>query len=84
MDLRCFGSVIGEKKQKKKNLEQQGKAKEFETSQDQIFGEGHYSDPQEQAHYDEHTLSLCRTAALNAWDRIQELGKRTESYIRVK
>ena len=29
-------------------------------------------------------MSLCSTAALNAWDRIQELGKRTESYIRLK
>ena len=29
-------------------------------------------------------MSLCSTVTLNAWDRIQELGKRTESYIRVK
>ena len=29
-------------------------------------------------------MSLCSTAALNACDRIQDLGKRIESYIRVK
>ena len=36
-----------------KILEQQRKAKVFETSQDQILGEGHYPDLQEQAHYEE-------------------------------
>ena len=65
-------------------LEQQGKAKGFQNSQDQILGESHYSDPQEQGHYDEFILSLCSTAALNAWDRIQGPGKSIESYIRVK
>ena len=29
-------------------------------------------------------MSLCSTAALKAWDRIQELEKRVESYLRVK
>ena len=33
-----------------KILEQQMKAKGCQASQDQILGEGHYSDPQEQAH----------------------------------
>ena len=45
---------------------------------------GHYSDPQEQAHYDEHTLSLYSTAALNSWDMIQKPRKITEPYIRAK
>ena len=49
-----------------KNLEQQGKAKGLELSQDQILGEGHYSDSQDQALYDEYNLSLCSKAALNA------------------
>ena len=66
------------------NIIATGKSKRIEILQDQILGEGLYSDPQDQAIYDEHTLSLCSTAALNAWDRIQELGKRIESYIRVK
>ena len=35
----------------KKVLEQQGKEKGFETFQDQILGEDHYSDSQEQAYY---------------------------------
>lgn len=33
--------------------------------------------------YDDHTLALCCTAALNAWDRIEEVGKRTESFAKV-
>ena len=65
-------------------LEQPEKAKEFETSQDQICGEGNYPNPQDQALYNEHTLSLCSIAALNAWGSIQELGKRIESYIQAK
>ena len=44
----------------------------------------HYSDPQEQARYDEHTLSLYSTAALNSWDRIQKPRKMTEPYIRAQ
>lgn len=28
-------------------------------------------------------MSLCHTAALNAWDKIQEPGKRTEPYTEV-
>ena len=40
-----------------KILEQQGKTKGLETSQDQVLGKGIY---------DEHILSLCHTAALNA------------------
>ena len=67
-----------------KNFRTTGESKRIETSQDQILGKGHYSDPQEQARYDEHTLSLCSTTALNTWDGIQEPEKRTESYIRVK
>ena len=55
-----------------KNFRATGKAKGFETSQDQMPGEGHYSDPQKQACYDERTLSLCSTAVLNDWERIQE------------
>ena len=56
----------------KKILQQQGKAKGLEISQDQILDEGFYSDPQDQALYNEHTLSLYSTAVLNAWNRIQE------------
>ena len=45
-------------------FEQQEKAKGLEISLDQILGEGLYSDPQDQGPYDDHTLSLCGTAAL--------------------
>lgn len=52
----------------------------YEVSQDQILGEGHYADINSQATNNEHIVSLCHTATLNAWDRIQELGKEL-SYI---
>ena len=52
--------------------------------ENQILGEGYYTNTKEQALHDEHTLSLWHTAALNAWDRIQELGKRFELYARFK
>ena len=45
---------------------------------------GLYSDPQDQSLSNEHILSLCSTADLNVWDRIQESRKRTESYLSVK
>ena len=41
-------------------------------------------DPQDQAACDEHTLTHYDTAALSAWNSIQELGKSTESYTMVK
>ena len=42
------------------------------------------ADPQSQANYNEHILPLCHTEGLNVWDRIQEVGKRIELYIRVR
>ena len=71
-------------KQEARLLQQQESAKGIEVSLDQILGEGPYSDPQEQALYDENILSICATAALRAWDRVQDSGQRVESYIRVK
>ena len=35
------------------------------------------------SHYDDHILSLCSRAALDAWDRIQKPAE-NESYTRVK
>ncbi|KAL6036463.1 hypothetical protein STEG23_034174, partial [Scotinomys teguina] len=66
-----------------RNLEQQDKLRGFEISQDQILGEGHFADRNIQATYDEHTISLCRTAALNAWEKIPEPGKQTEVYTKI-
>ena len=71
-------------KQEARLLQQQESAKGIEVSLDQILGEGPYSDPQEQALYDENILSICATAALRAWDRVQDSGQRVESYVRVK
>ena len=71
-------------KQEARLLDQQERAKGTKISLDQILGEGLYSDPQEQALYDDNLLSICATAALKAWDRVQDPGQRVESYIMVK
>ena len=49
-----------------KIIEQRSKARGMEISQDQILGEGDYATIERQAVYDDHTLDLCHTAALNA------------------
>ena len=54
------------------------KARGRAISQDQILGEGDYATIERQTVYDDHTLDLCHTAALNAWDRTGEIGKKTE------
>ncbi|CAO2631681.1 Gag-Pro-Pol polyprotein, partial [Lemmus lemmus] len=56
-------------------LVQQEKEKGIEVSVDQIIGAGRYSDPLDQAGYDDHILSLCTTAAMTAWSRLQEPGQ---------
>ena len=61
-------------KQEARLLQQQESAKGIKVFLDQIIGEGLYSDPQEQALYDENVLSICATAALRAWDRVQDSG----------
>ena len=66
-----------------KALEQQGRVKGSEASQDKILGEGHYADPQSQAIYNEHILSLCHTAALNACDMVKAPARRIESYAKL-
>ena len=71
-------------KQEARLLDQQKRAKGTKISLDQILGKGLYSDPQKQALYDDHLLSICATAALKAWDRVQDPGQRVESYIRIK
>ena len=55
-------------------LEHQGLKEGFEAPLDKLLGEGIYADPQVQAEYDGDILSLCRKAALNAWDKVREPG----------
>ena len=50
-----------------KIIEQLSKHRCRKISQDKILGEGGYATIERRAVYDEHTLDLCHTAALNAW-----------------
>ena len=52
-------------------------------SQVQIVGEGNYATIEGQFLYDGHMLSLCHIAALNSWARIEEEGKKRESFTKV-
>ena len=65
-------------------LEQNAAEHGVNTPLQKIIGEGIYADPQVQAEYDDHTLSLCRTAALNAWDKVRGLGEQLESYVKIE
>ena len=65
-------------------LEQQGKIRGFFISQDQILGEGMFANVKAQSTYNKHTLLLCRTAALNAWEKILDPGQKIEHYTKVK
>lgn len=57
-------------------LEQHGRARTMEIFQEGLLGEAQFR-------LDDHTLVLCHTAVLNAWDRVEESGKRTEQFTKV-
>ena len=42
------------------------------------------ADMMAQSTYNEHALLLCRTAALNAWEKILDPGQKIEHYTKVK
>ena len=50
--------------------------------QEQFF-RGGYADVQRQSLCDHHTLAVCHVSALNTWDRIEEVIKRTESFTKL-
>ena len=64
-------------------LEQWGRARGHEIFQDQIIGENRYADFQRQYMLGDNTLILYHIEALNASDRVEELGKRTESFSKI-
>lgn len=70
-------------RQESKALELQGLRDGFDASESKIMGEKQFSDPQVQAGYDECTFDLCKTAAVNALDKVREPGERVESYSKV-
>ena len=65
-----------------KIIEQWSKARDMEISQDQILG-GDCVTIVRQSIYIGHILSLCHVAALNAWDRIEEVRKQIETFTKV-
>ncbi|CAO2624290.1 hypothetical protein LEMLEM_LOCUS18299, partial [Lemmus lemmus] len=56
----------------------------FQTAAASVKGAGRYSDPLDQAGYNDHILSLCTTAAMTAWSRLQEPGQQVQSYLKIK
>ena len=57
-----------------------GRITGYEISQDQIFGEGYSANMDRKITFDDIVLALCCTADLNVWNKIQESGKRTETF----
>ena len=62
-----------------KFIEQWSKAISRGISQDQILGQRDYATIERQAVYDDHTLHLCCTVALNSWDRIGSFQRKETS-----
>ena len=66
-----------------KIIEQWSKARGVKISQDQLLRETDYTAIENQFLLDGHILALCHAAALNAWDRIEEVRKKTESFTKI-
>ena len=64
-------------------LEQWGRARGHEIFQDEINGENQYADFQRQCMLGDNNQILCHIQDLNASDRLEELGKRTESFTKI-
>lgn len=64
-------------------IKQQVRARGMEISQDQLLSEGQCADIRRQFGFDDHILVLCHRAALNAWSRVEESGKRTKSFTEI-
>lgn len=64
-------------------IKQQGRVRGYVISQDQILGDSHCADVERHITFDDHILALCYTATLNAWDKIQRSGKKTEPFTKV-
>ncbi|ERE68969.1 Retroviral nucleocapsid protein Gag containing protein [Cricetulus griseus] len=56
----------------------------YDTPLEKILGKDIYADPQVQAEYDDHILSLCKKAALNTWDKAREPGEQLEAYTKIE
>ena len=58
-------------------MESHNKTGSINIVKDQLLGEGQYADLQRQLEFDDHTFSLC---CLNARAKVEESGKRSESF----
>ena len=70
-------------KEEVKPIEQWSRARGMEISQYQLLGEGDYANIKWESLYHGHILALYHTAALNAWDRIEEVRKNIEPFVKV-
>ena len=49
-----------------------------------MLGEGPYAELQRQLEFDDYkTLALCHLVALNAWNKVEESGERSESFTKI-
>lgn len=69
-----------------KRLEKQHREIEPEVSiflKDQLLGKGRYTEVEKQTVYEREASAFCYTAALSAWDKVEETGKRLEPFIQI-
>ena len=66
-----------------KTIEWQKKIRGVSFSQDKFLGLSQYAEVQRQLSFDDHALALCILAPLNIWDKVEELGKRSETFTRI-
>ena len=66
-----------------RSIEQWNRVRAISISKDWFLGEDQYAESQRQLKFDDHTLVLCHLATLNAWDKVEESGKKSESFTKI-
>lgn len=53
------------------------------TAKDELLGKGWYSDIEEQIQFGDTTMEQCHLVALRAWDKVEELRKKSTSFTKI-
>ena len=65
------------------NTEQQNRAGGDKYSKRPVLSEAQYSDIQEQIQFDDVTIEQCHMVALRAWDKVEDPGKKSNSFTKI-
>lgn len=70
-------------KKKKTRVIKKNRARGIEISKNKLLSKGHYADLQRQSTSEDHTLALCHIVALNAWDQVEESGRKLSHFLKL-